>query len=90
MVAKEGNNSGKVTNIFCQEWGIGICVVHNALMTSDGWLELLLKMLLYMGGRVNISGFRGIEVGTKANSLCIFFGAVLVWRGRIVLLMRNI
>ena len=42
-------------------------------MTSDSWLETLLKTLVYRGGGVNISGCRGILVGAEANIYCRFF-----------------
>ena len=59
-------------------------------MVSDGWLKTLLKALVYREGGVNNSGCRDMEVWTKANSYCRFFGAVLVWRDRMVLLTKNI
>ena len=36
--------------------------------TSYGWLKLLLKMLVYIGGGVNISSYRCMSVVTKFNS----------------------
>ena len=59
-------------------------------MVSDGWLKTLLKALVYRGGGVNSSGCRDMELKTKANCYCRFFGAVLVWRDRMVMLTKNI
>ena len=43
------------------------------LTTSDGWLKLSLKMLVYRGGGVNSNGFKGLSVVTKSNSCCRCF-----------------
>ena len=37
-------------------------------MTSDGWLKLVLKTLVYREGGANSSGFRGMSVGNIYNS----------------------
>ena len=47
-------------------------------------------MLVYRGGGVKISGCRGMSVGIEANICHRCFGAVLVWRGPIVLYMKNV
>ena len=47
-------------------------------------------MLVYRGFRLNSSSFRVMLVGTEANSRHSVFGAVLVWRVRIVLSMKII
>ena len=53
-------------------------VVCNDFTTSDGWLKLVLKTLVYKGGLVNSSGYRDMEVSTKTNTCrrgfwCSFF-----------------
>ena len=65
---------GGVTAILFQEWSIVSGVFRHKLITSDGWLEMLLKTLVNRGGGVNSSGCRGMTVGTKANSCHRFWG----------------
>ena len=54
----------------CREGVIISGVVCYYLTTSDIWLKTLLKALVYRGGGLNRSGYRGVEVGTKSNSFC--------------------
>ena len=39
------------------------------LNTSDVWLKLLLNTLVYRGAGISSSGWRGVAVGIKTNSL---------------------
>ena len=64
---------GKVTTILFQEWNIVSSAVYNVLTTSDVWLKLELKMLVYRGEGVSISGYRGMAVGIEANICRRFF-----------------
>ena len=52
-------------------------------------MKPLLKKLVYRGGGLKISGCRGMSVGTKPIVFAGSFGAMLVWRGRMVLLMKK-
>ena len=87
---EKGNKFVKVATILRKEWFIGSRVVRNVLTTSDGWLKLALEMLVYRGGRVNISGCRFMTVRTKPIIVVKVLGVVVACKLRMVLLMLNL
>ena len=58
---------------------MGCVIVRYNLTTSDSCLKALLNKLINRGGGVKSLGYRGMEVGTKANSCCRFLGTC--WYG---------
>ena len=79
---------GKVATIFCEVGGgIGSRVFRDALMTSYGWLKLVLKNLVFRGGWVKSSGLQGYGSEEQKQLLSRgYFGVVVAWRGHMVLL----
>ena len=63
-----------ITDIFCQEWVIFSGVVRYYLMVGGGWLKKVVEDVDLQRRWIHSSGFRVMEVGTKANSCSKGFG----------------